>query len=154
MRRECRECFPRHWLQRKPPVSDPGMHHGTCATPWCVSGSLTRGGGENVPGIPGACVTYNFTHLARGPWVLQRQEMAKINWQPGHKTHCKTCALLWISLSTLRSMMCANDQVYRDLKMKSVCLHIPLFHYQHYADRSEIIEHMKYLSDIFCWVCL
>ena len=33
------------------------MHHGTCVThaPWFMSGSLTRGGGENVPGIPGAC---------------------------------------------------------------------------------------------------
>ena len=30
MRRECRERFPRHLLQRKPLVSDPGMHHGTC----------------------------------------------------------------------------------------------------------------------------
>ena len=49
--------FPRHRLQRKLLVSDPGMHHGTCVThvPWCMSGSLTRGGGENVPGIPGAC---------------------------------------------------------------------------------------------------
>ena len=49
--------FPRRRLQRKPLVSDPGMHHGTCVThvPWCMSGSLTRGGGENVPGIPGAC---------------------------------------------------------------------------------------------------
>ena len=49
--------FPRVWLQRKPLVSDPGMHHGTCVThvPWCMSGSLTRDGGENVPGIPGAC---------------------------------------------------------------------------------------------------
>ena len=41
MRRECRERFPRHRLQRKPLVSDPGMHHGTCVThggvsnPWC-----------------------------------------------------------------------------------------------------------------------
>ena len=49
--------FPRHRLQGKPLVSDPGMHHGTCVThvPWCMSGSLTRGGWENVPGIPGAC---------------------------------------------------------------------------------------------------
>ena len=61
---------PRHRLQRKPLVSDPGMHHGTCVThvPWCMSGSLTRSGGENVPGIPGACVTCNFTYLARSPW--------------------------------------------------------------------------------------
>ena len=63
MLRECRERFPRHWLQRKPLVCDSGMHHGTCVrhVPWCMSGSLTRGGGENVPGIPGACTTRNLT---------------------------------------------------------------------------------------------
>ena len=32
MRREYRERFPRHRLQMKPLVSDPGMHHGTCVT--------------------------------------------------------------------------------------------------------------------------
>ena len=71
MRRECRERFPRHMRQRKPLVSDLGMHPGTCMThvPWCMSGSLTRGGGENVPGIPGACATRKFAYLARGPWI-------------------------------------------------------------------------------------
>ena len=69
MRQECRERFPRHRLQRKPQVSDPGMHHGTCVThvPWCMSRSLIRGGGENVSGIPGACATRNFAYLATGP---------------------------------------------------------------------------------------
>ena len=68
MRRECRERFSRHLIQRKPLVSDPGMHHRTCVAhvPWCMSGSLTRGGGENVPGILGACATRNFTYRARG----------------------------------------------------------------------------------------
>ena len=49
--------FPTRQLQRKPLVSDPDIHHGTCVThvPWCMSGSLTCGGGKNVPGIPGAC---------------------------------------------------------------------------------------------------
>ena len=67
---ECRERFPRHRLQREPLVSDPDMHHGTCVrhVPWCMSGSLTRGGGKNVPGIPGA--TPNFAYLVRGPWKL------------------------------------------------------------------------------------
>ena len=53
----------------KPLVSDLGMHHGTCVThvPWCMSGSLTRGGRGNVPGTPGACPTLNYTYLARGP---------------------------------------------------------------------------------------
>ena len=61
--------FSRRRLQRKPLVSDPGIHHGTCVThmPWCLPGSLTRGGGENVPGIPGACATRNFVYLVRGP---------------------------------------------------------------------------------------
>ena len=49
--------FPSRRIQRKPLVSDPGMPHGTCVThvPWGMSGSLTCGDGENVPGIPGAC---------------------------------------------------------------------------------------------------
>ena len=40
MRRECRERFPRHRLQRKSLISDPDMHHGTCVThvPWCNVG--------------------------------------------------------------------------------------------------------------------
>ena len=65
MRRECRERFPSHRLQNKPLVNDPGMHHGTCVThvPCCMPGSLTRGGGENLPGIPGACATRNFRYF-------------------------------------------------------------------------------------------
>ena len=59
MRRECRESLSRHRLQRKSLVSDPGMHHGTCV------------GGENVPGIRGACTTRNFTYLVRGPLVAR-----------------------------------------------------------------------------------
>ena len=70
MRRECRERFPRPLAQRKPLVSDPYMHHGTCVmhVPWCMSGLLTRGDGENVPGIPGTFATCNCTYLVRGPW--------------------------------------------------------------------------------------
>ena len=39
--------FLRLRLQRKLLASEPDMHHGTCVThvPWCMSGSLTRGGG-------------------------------------------------------------------------------------------------------------
>ena len=51
--------FSRHRLQRKPLASDPGMHHGTSVThvPWCMSGSLTRGG-----------ATLKFTYLVSGQW--------------------------------------------------------------------------------------
>ena len=51
MRRECQERFPCHRLRRKP---------------------LTRGGGEYVPGIPGACATRNFAFLARGPYQFSQ----------------------------------------------------------------------------------
>ena len=34
---------------------------------WCMSGSLTRGGWENVPSISGACATRNFMYLVRVP---------------------------------------------------------------------------------------
>ena len=69
IRRECRERFLRHLFQRKWLVNDPGMNHGPCAThvPWCMSGSLARGGGEDVPGMVGACATRNFAYLVRGP---------------------------------------------------------------------------------------
>ena len=64
---------PRRRFRRKPLLSDPGMHHGTCVThvPWCMSGSLTCGDGENVPGIPGACA----------PAILRI-------WQEAHGNYC------------------------------------------------------------------
>ena len=82
MRRQCRGRFPRHRLQRKLPVSDPGMHHGACVkhVPWCMSGSLKFGGGENVPGIPGACATLDITYLTRGPCMECHCECLGENW--------------------------------------------------------------------------
>ena len=60
-----------------PRVSHPYMHHGTCVmhAPRCMPGSLTSGflwrrWRGNVPGIPGACATRNFTYLIRGPCTL------------------------------------------------------------------------------------
>ena len=49
MRQECRERFPPLPISKETTT--------TCVThvPWCMSGSLTCGDGENVPGIPGAC---------------------------------------------------------------------------------------------------
>ena len=80
MRQECRECFPLSRHHRKPLVSDPGMHHDTCAThvPWYMSGSLTRGGGENVPGIPGECAARNFAYLVRSPWEQKAEAKYKL----------------------------------------------------------------------------
>ena len=81
MRQEYRELFPRHQCEMKLRVSDPTKHHGRCVMHvlWCMSGLLTRGGGENVPGIPGACTTRNFTYLARCPWPECRGSGGWIN---------------------------------------------------------------------------
>ena len=65
-----------------PWVNDPDIHHGTCVThvPWCISESLTSGFlwsrcWENVPGIPGTCVTRNFMYLVRGPWIIRNTHL-------------------------------------------------------------------------------
>ena len=57
-----------------PRVSGPDLHNYTCVTPlsWWRPGSLTSGflwsrwPRKNVPGIPGACATREFTYLVRG----------------------------------------------------------------------------------------
>ena len=71
--------FPRRRFQRKPLVGDPGMHHGTCVThvPWCMSGSLICGDGENVPGIPGACApaTLRIWQEAHGDALGYREHL-------------------------------------------------------------------------------
>ena len=75
--------FSRHRHQRKPQVSDSGMHHGTSVThvPWYMLGSLTPNEGENGPGIPGACATRNFTCLVNGPWVDINTDWGTIHLQ-------------------------------------------------------------------------
>ena len=44
--------------------------------------SVAVGGGESVPGIPGACATRNFTFLVRGSWVVVMNPCAWSTWQP------------------------------------------------------------------------
>ena len=70
MSRECREWFPRHR----------GLTIPTCITAraqrtyrdacWDhqLAVSFQVGSWKNVPAIPGACTTRNFTYLVRGPW--------------------------------------------------------------------------------------
>ena len=36
----------------------------------CLAVSFEVGSGANVPGIPGACATRNFTYLVRGPYTV------------------------------------------------------------------------------------
>ena len=91
--------FPRRRFQRKLLVSDPGMHHGTCVThvPWCMSGSLTCGDGENVPGIPGACAPailriWQEAHCC-GLEELEIRSTSLLCWRCVHVTLCWTVLL-------------------------------------------------------------
>ena len=56
-------------FSRQPQISDPDMHHGTCAThvPWCMPELLTSGFLWSRENVPGACAMCNFTYLVRGP---------------------------------------------------------------------------------------
>ena len=69
MHRECQERFPRHRGLAVPKgITAPAWR--TCRDA-CrdrkLAVSFEVGGGENVPGIPDACATCNFTYLERGP---------------------------------------------------------------------------------------
>ena len=92
---------PRRRFQRKLLVSDPGMHHGTCVThvPWCMSGSLTCGDGENVPGIPGACAPailriWQEAHICgtRRRWVNTRHQYGEVSTR---LLQCNAVRFLW-----------------------------------------------------------
>ena len=94
--------FPHRRFRRKPLVSDPGMHHDTCVThvPWCMSGSLTCGAGENVPGIPGACA----------PAILRIwQEAHGLTFIPAWKWSHSQWSVGWNYLSMLRLKLVAGD---------------------------------------------
>ena len=69
MRRECRERFPCQLTLAIPTCITARAWH-TCRDAWQdrqLAVSFEVSGGENVPGIPGACATHNFTYLAWGP---------------------------------------------------------------------------------------
>ena len=80
---------PPQWGSKNSPYTTPGMHHGTCVphVPWCMSGSITRVGGGNIPGIPGACA----------PAVLRI-------WQEAHGHH-----LYWLPIYQTR--YCENSVI-------------------------------------------
>ena len=86
MRLEYRERFPRHRLQSKLLVSDHGMHHDTNVThvPWCMSESLTRGGGETFSLLP----------------AHAQSEMLRI-WQEAHGASTTWQSFLTIAYTTV-----------------------------------------------------
>ena len=137
--------FSRHRLQRKPLVSHPSIHHGACITqvPWCMSGSLTRGGGENVPSIPGACPNRNFTYLARGP-CGQRNISCGLWWYHDcwfdGSLSADALASAWSSANTELAV-----QEYKDLSMRG------------FLSSVEFINLTRFHIYIFIWyinICL
>ena len=116
MHRECRERFPRHRLQWKPLISDPGMHPGTCVThvPWCMTGSQIRGGRESVSGIPGACALHNpqFCVCGKRPLVWCIRLGASTNTKKmillNKELFCSSrCSCIW------HSTQCTSQQKSR-----------------------------------------
>ena len=72
MLRECRERFSRHhWLAIPTYITARASRRCRDAC-WGhkIAVSFEVGSGENVPSIPGACATRNFTYLVRGPWCV------------------------------------------------------------------------------------
>ena len=64
--------FPVTDFKGKPLVSDPDMHHGTCVTDvqWCISGSLTLGGGGKRSWHCRRMRNLQYTYLVRGQYRL------------------------------------------------------------------------------------
>ena len=98
-------------------VSDPDMHHGTCMkhVPWCMSGSLTRCGGENVPG---ACATRNFTYLVRDPlepfsdWQSLPDDIPLYEWSCESGDQYPRRGVHYVAVMTV-VLNCPVDQVGR-----------------------------------------
>ena len=111
--------FPATDLKRKLLVSDPGMHQGTCVThvPWSMSGSLTRGGGENVPGIPCACATRNVAPLIKAHGIVLvlpkytgfNTSLVKVPWTFTECTVDKKCLCWPWTLSVMTSQEFYSD---------------------------------------------
>ena len=107
MRRECRERYPRHC----------GLAIPTCITAraWrtCCDAcrdrylavSLGVGDGENVPDIPGACTTRNFTYLVRGPWSISMPHQTGWSFWPAPWLPGKATWLPWYIIKTNRSII-------------------------------------------------
>ena len=72
---------------------------------------LKSAAGENVPGIPGACATCNFTYLVRGPWFLSGM------------TNTWPCFELCVCIP----ICCSNEILHGDLRNPFYeCLFLPL----------------------------
>ena len=91
------------------------MHHGTCVThvPWCMSGSIARGGGENVPAFPAHAQTsiLRIWQEAHAKCFSQNDGVAVSTWMSYNISQN-----LWMGLLIYVLMI---PQKYHDNKGKS-----------------------------------
>ena len=81
MRRECRERFLRHRGLAILTCITARASPEVCRDCYLVI-SFEDGGGENVPGISGACANHKFTYLLRGPLVSCQQYVGLVfGWE-------------------------------------------------------------------------
>ena len=63
-------------------------------------------------------------------------------------------SIICVQSIDVQSMVFANDRILYGLHVVFVCLQITPSHYHQYADSSEGIELIEYLSGIRCRVCV
>ena len=152
--------FPRHRFQRKPLVSDPGMHHGTCVThvPWCMSGSLTCGDGKNVPGIPGACAPGILRIWQEAHWKVSAWLALWNGKSPVDSLHKDTAIpSLGDFVVVIRACYWANTRVAGDMKRHES--HVTSWYWM-----SDWDDYDTYVCDVIpapkrgrtfdCWSCV
>ena len=85
------------------------------------------------------------------PWLCVWGVWTIIFCQLFHLDYWK---LSYVSITTVQSMMCANNWVHYDLKVAFACLNITFYYYHHCVDMPESIGYMKCSLVIFCKVCV
>ena len=116
MHRECRKRFPRHPLQRKPLVCDPGMHHGTCVTH--VGIASPRGCGKRSR-HPRRMRNPQFYVSGKRPMltVMNRAASYARNMIMRNQHNWKRCKLIYSSnLQTCWSRYCSNTICFSALE--------------------------------------
>ena len=160
MRREYRERFLRHRRERKLLVSDPGIHHVT-RVPYCMSGSLTRDGLENVPGIPGACATRNCTYHSYNCWTESPEDPMACVYRPSANLWAASFAdltiyfilptaslkIYWHLSSNSSTLPSKNNKNMPASTLWSWCLHTAIHMFSKTNVITKVITNVSHLRD-------
>ena len=108
-----------------------------------------------VPSYPVICFINGILPKRPYPPCLRMADRALLAGYPRHMDPRNTELLLSLQQS---SPLCVQINgcimAWRLFSFIYCILHITLSHYRHYVDSSEGIGHIKWLSDIFCHVCV